>query len=352
MKFVKTITILMAFCVMAFGNDDRVNALGGNAGFWADDDANLYSFPTMVNNLDMVQVSGAGTDGGEATVIWGEGTTWGFSFDGSDPSDGNDWLNLMWGNGTYGAIFSLGSSSTDNGLSGDDNVATSSFDMGVSFGMNQSFGEVGIQFLTGSEDNGDGNDDTNPSVVGFGLNLRRAQDIWLFDNMLVGFDNATWTVGDASSGVMDLSCDLYTALPTGDGVTAMFSLGFGYWSHSMDTGVDGAETMTMSTLTLPSATLGVEADVTDWATVRFGMNHAYVLAGSNGDETWTGTSSYNEDMEMESNFNWDFGLGFDYGSFTLDMVLENTELFNDPVRYVTGRNDDALSSSATLTWKF
>ena len=35
MKFVKTITILMSFVVMAFGNDDRVNALGGNPGFWA-----------------------------------------------------------------------------------------------------------------------------------------------------------------------------------------------------------------------------------------------------------------------------------------------------------------------------
>ena len=34
------------------------------------------------------------------------------------------------------------------------------------------------------------------------------------------------------------------------------------------------------------------------------------------------------------------------------MVLENTNLFNDPVRYITGQNDEALSSSATLTWSF
>jgi hypothetical protein len=353
MKFVKTITILMSFVVMAFGNDDRVNALGGNPGFWAEDDANVYSFPAMVNSLDMVQVTGAGSTGGTATVIWGEGTTWGFSFDGSDSDDDNDWLNLMWGNGTYGAIFSLGSSATDNGLSGDANVATSTFDMGVSFGMNQSFGELGVMFMTGSEDNGDGNDDTNPSTVGFGLNLRRAQDVWLFNNMLVGFNNLSGTMGDASAGVMDFSCDLYTSLPTGDGVTAIFSLGLGYSSHTMDDGLGNDDSeMTMSTFTLPNATLGVEADVTDWATVRFGMNHAYVVAGSNGDATWTGTKSYNDDMELVSNFNWDFGLGFDYGSFTLDMVLENTNLFNDPVRYVTGRNDDALSSSATLTWKF
>ena len=83
------------------------------------------------------------------------------------------------------------------------------------------------------------------------------------------------------------------------------------------------------------------------------LNHAYVLSGSVGDDySWTGASTPGENGMMESNFNWNFGLGFDYGSFTLDMVLDNTALFNDPVRYVTGRNDDALSSSATLTWNF
>ena len=117
MKFVKTITILMTFCVMAFGNMDRVNALGGNPGFWPEDDANVSAFPAIVNNLDMVQVSGAGRDGGVATVNWGEGTTWGFSFDGTGSDAGSDdWINLMWGNGTYGATFSLGSGSYDNGL--------------------------------------------------------------------------------------------------------------------------------------------------------------------------------------------------------------------------------------------
>ena len=106
--------------------------------------------------------------------------------------------------------------------------------------------------------------------------------------------------------------------------------------------------MTMSTFTLPNATLGVEADVTDWATVRFGMNHSYVLAGSNGDASWTGTT----DVMGDSNFSWNFGLGFDYGDFTLDMVI-NEDIFNNPFNYVTGRNTDELTSTgATLTWKF
>ncbi len=350
MKFVKTITILMTFCVMAFGNMDRVNALGGNPGFWPEDDANVSAFPAMVNSLDMVQVSGAGSASGAATVIWGEGTTWGFGFDGANDSDNNDWLNLMWGNGTYGATFGLGSSSQKIG-----DAETSSFGLDAGFGMNMDFGEVGVNFSTGSSD--DGTDGDQPSTLGLGFNLRRAQDVWLFDNMLVGFGMDNMTHGDHIDNDMNLNVDLFTSLPTGDGVTATFAMGFGYWSNTMNMGGADDEDISSSMITLPAVNLGVEADVTDWATVRFGLSHAYVLSGAMGEDfTWTGAYTPDSDddgnMVQSSNFNWDFGLGFDYGSFTLDMVLDNTNLFNDPVRYVTGRNDQALSSSATLTWKF
>ena len=347
MKFVKTITILMTFCVMAFGNMDRINALGGNPGFWPEDDANVSAFPAMVNNLDMVQASGAGNSTGAATVIWGEGTTWGFGFDGASDTDNNDWLNLMWGNGTYGATFSLGSSSQEVG----ENEPTSTFGLGVGFGMNMDFGEIGVNFSTGSSD--DGTEADQPSTMGLAFNLRRAQDIWLFDNMLVGFSMDNEATGDMIDNDMGLSVDLFTALPVGDGVSATFAMGFGYHSNTMNDGMEGSEDVSSSVITLPAVNLGVEAEVTDWAQVRFGLNHAYVLSGSVGDDySWTGASTPGENGMMESNFNWNFGLGFDYGSFTLDMVLDNTALFNDPVRYVTGRNDDALSSSATLTWNF
>ena len=343
MKCIKTITILMAFSAMAFGNMDRIGALGGNPGFWPEDDANVSSFPAMINNLDMVQVSGAGSPSGAATVIWGEddSCTWGFSFDGANDDDDNDWVNLMWGNGTYGATFALGSSSESDG----DNE-TSSFGLDLGFGMNMDFGELGLKFLTANTD--DGSDADQPSTMALGLNLRRAQDIWLFDNMLVGFSMHNETQGDALDNDLNLSVDLFTALPAGDGVSATFAMGFGFWSNTLNEGTEGEDDLASSVITLPSVNLGVEAEVTDWAKVRFGLGHAYVVSGSIGDDyTWTGAS-----IDGESNFNWNFGLGFDYGTFTLDMVLENTDLFNDPVRYITGRNDDALSSSATLTWTF
>ena len=387
MKFVKTITLLMTFCVMAFGNNDRINALGGNAGFWPEDDANVTSFPAMVNSLDMVQVTGAGNSNGTATVIWGDETTWGFKFDGANDSNNNDWLNLMWGNGTYGTTFSLGMGSTDNG-----DVATSNMGLGVGFGMNMNFGEIGVLFSNNTFD--DGNDDTEEEgTTHIGFNLRRAQDLWLFDNMLVNFSmDMTTNAGnqkDYKNDDMNFSVDLFTALPVGDGVAATFAMGFGFMSNTEtvammdeDGTADGSEDISSSVFTLPSMNLGIEADVTDWATVRFGVGHSYVLAGTKGDFKWSGAQSLvetagyvdtsTEDMEFiagdapeecttcvtgisdvpTSNFDWNFGLGFDYGSFTLDMVLENTNLFNDPVRYVTGRNNIALSSSATLTWNF
>ena len=343
MKLFKTQTIVLAlFCSIAFGNMDRIDALGGNPGFWPEDDANVFMFPTMVNNLDMIQVSGAGSETGKAMVIWGEDTTWGFGFDGTD--DGNDWLNLMWGNGTYGALFNLGmDSETDDAME----TEISSFGLEMGFGMNTSHGEWGLSFASSSSD--DGTDADQPSAFGVGLNFRSTDcNVWLFNNMLTHVHMFNVTQGDALLSDMQLDVNYFTSMPATEGVNAIFSMGFGYWNQTFNAGLGGDDLVT-TTITLPEVNLGVEADVTDWAQVRFGLNHSYVLSGSVGDDySWSGSV----DENGASNFGWNFGLGFDYGTFTLDMVLENTDLFNDPVRYITGRNDEALSSSATLTWSF
>ena len=343
MKFFKTTTLIALFCSIAFSNMDRIGALGGNPGFWPEDDANINMFPTMVNNLDMIQVSGAGSESGDAMVIWGENTTWGFGFNGSDEDDNNDWLNLMWGNGNYGVLFNLGMDSEK-----DDNLGTetSSFGLEMGVGMNTSYGEWGVMFATQNSD--DGTDADQPSALGMALNFRGEQSAWLFDNMLSRFHYISVTQGDALLNDMLISVDYFTSMPTFDGVSATFAMGFGFESDTFNAGL-GGDDIVSTKITLPQVTLGVEADVTDWAKVRFGLNHAYVLSGSEGDDyTWSGAV----DEDGESNFGWNFGLGFDYGTFTLDMVLENTNLFNDPVRYITGQNDEALSSSATLTWSF
>jgi len=338
MKFVKTLIMLTTFCAMALGSDARVESLGGNVGFWPGDDQTYTMFPQAVNNLDMIQVSGAGagSDNGSVGVVWGDATTYGFMFSG----DENTMINLLWGNGSMGVNFGLGMANDDNGLSGDDNEATSSMTLEGSFGMNMDFGELGVAFVQDGGDDGD--DDTDDqSVMGLGFNLRRSQPVWLFDNMLVGFQNVTITnagdMTDHNISGMDLTIDLFRNFDMGDGVKGLFAMGFGFSSSSVE--MDG-ETTDGSDITLPNSTVAVEAAVTDWATVRFGCNHSYTLSGSNGDATYMGDAS----------FGWDFGLGFDYGSFNLDMTLDNEGLFNNPVHYVTGRNTAPLSASATLTW--
>jgi len=353
MKFVKNIILLLTFSVIAFSSDARVDALGGNVGFWADDDQSWTMFPAAINNVDYINVSGAGSGNGSASIVWGEGTTWGFSFSGAGDAldaEANDWLNLMWGNGSMGVSFGLGMGSSNTGEDDADDVSTMNMDVG--FGMMMGFGEIGVSFSNGSYTDGDEANDEGSTVIGF--NLRRSQPLWLFTDMLVSFNNVTETSGpDATAGGMSLGVNLFRHFDMSDGVGALFALGFGFESTSYDDGVNDA--VSGSKMSLPTATLAVEAGVTDWATVRFGMNHSYVLSGTNADEsTWSGSYGFDEDGDPMSNFGWNFGLGFDYGSFNLDMVLtdDGEELFNNPVHFVTGRNDDALAASATLTWNF
>ena len=353
MKNVKTILMFIIVSACMFASSQRVAALGGNVGFWPDDDQTYTLFPQAINNLDMVQVNGAGNGTGEVGVVWGEGTTWGFLYDGAGDDDCgegecNDWVNLAWGNGDMGLLFGLGRSSYDSGEPGAD--ASSTMDISVDWGQNMDFGELGVSFGTSSADDGDGNDDNDPSWMGLSANVRRPQSMWLFSDMLVGFGYSSTTIGDATTSGMSLGVDCYTSLPMSDGVRGILAMGFGYNSRTVDTGVTGVDAVTSSTINLPNTTIAVEADVTDWATVRFGMNNSYTLSGSsNGDNSYSG--SMNSDG-TSSSFGWNFGLGFNYGSFTLDMVI-NENIFNNPMHFVTGRNTTPLSTTgASLTYSF
>lgn len=398
MKTVKNTIMLIMITGLSIASDQRVAALGGNVGFLPDDDQSYMMFPTAINDLDYVQVSGAGTGNGSVGIVWGEETTWGFSFDGAGDLEGNDMMNLLWGNGTFGISLGIGSSQYNSGLENANDLT--SFGVNAGFGMNMGFGEIGVNLMNNSSNDGD--DSTNdPTNMNINFNLRRDMNLWLFDKMLVNFSymdgsNNTPTMSSrmetlnflgmemevevddwntegsyVSKNSMGLDLNLFTSLNVSENVNGIFALGLGFNSgkqsdyvevtgpvmdeYGYETGEtevvdytdEGSIERDITIITLPSATVGVEADVTDWAAVRFGMNHSYVVSGSNGDVTWRGAT----DFEGNSNFGWAFGLGFDYGSFTLDMVVEEA-LFNNPVHYVTGRNVDPLSTSASITWKF
>ena len=73
----------------------------------------------------------------------------------------------------------------------------------------------------------------------------------------------------------------------------------------------------------PSIDFAVESEMTDWGTLRLGYKTMYDAGGG-----------ANEAGELIG------GLGFNYESFNLDMVLTSvSSLVHDPVVYMSGRNE-------------
>ena len=306
MKNIKTLIMFIVFSTLLLSSTQRVAALGGNAAFWPEDDANIWVFPHTANNWNI-----ANTDGTDFFVMWGDDMKFGFQ-GGVD----SDMLNLTWGMGNMGLNFGLNMTpevlaaddTMDCGDAGDATcVADAATTIAANFGMGMGFGDVGVGF-----DNAAGG--TNLGVV-----LRRAQNVWIWDNMLVNFNMASPEVGDA---VMSLGCNLFTHLDIAENTTGLWAMGFG-WTNE---GADGD-------ITFPAMTFAVESGMTDWATVR---------AGFTKDWSVTNTSSAGVDPA--------FGLGFNYGSFNLDMDV-GTDLFTNPVGKITGY--DALGAGSfniTYTW--
>ncbi len=336
MKNVKTILMFIIVSACMFASSQRVAALGGNVGYWSDDDNSWTYFPHTINNSNLAQVSGLGGTNHNAIVRWGEGTKWGFSW---DQAKKNDMLNLQWGNGTYGATFGLAMSAEDDGST--PSTAESSMGLSGSFGMEQDFGEIGVGFSNTSAD--DGTDGDQAASMGLWANLRRPQSFWLFDNMLGRFSYNSENdagVADATTN-MKLAASFYTHIGISDNTNALIAMGFGYNSEAGDGNKDQTET----TISLPTWTFAVESGMTDWATLRMGVNAGYNLSStSNSGET--GAKDQTGRGGMDTSFN--VGLGFNYGSFNLDMGV-NENLFVNPVQHVVGFESIAPSATATAT---
>jgi len=312
MKNVKKLLIFATISTFVFASSTRTDALGG-AGYWADDYSNIGAFPASVNDHNV-----AWTNGSNFTSVFDkDGTTWGVT-----AGTGDDVANLMWGNGNMGITFGLGM--TPEILAADDTddcgvdgaagtcVREASNAINIGFGMPLSGMDFGFTYNT----DGGGS---------MGVNLRRAQSIWVWDSMLINFSNTsddTETTGTDESA-MDLDVSCYSNTSYDNGTNALFGAAFNYGSAGDDN---------MMGLTW---TFGVESAMTDWATVRIGYAHAYDFQDGGAGDSFTA------------------GLGFNYGSFSLDMALKSaTKMFNDPVKYVTGRNTDALGAGWTISYNW
>jgi len=318
MKNVKTLLILISISTFIFASATRTDALGG-AGFWADDYANIGAFPASVNNHNA-----AWTDGTDFTSVWNsDGTTWGFS--GGTGND--DVVNMMWGNGNMGAIFGLGMApATDAVTCAEDAVdctASAAVDAETNFNIGFGMPLAGMDF-------GGTYDGTT-----IGINLRRAHEIWEWNNVLVNFDLTpeNTTVGEEAASDMNFGAHLYTNRSYDGGTSGLFALGFEYG----DMGCVGTG------CTDPDATMNlvwnfaVESAMTDWGTLRVGYVKAHDFGGG---ENMGGSVT--------------MGLGFNYGSFSLDMNIGDSydALLNDPVRWAAGRNQSALSSDWTISYNW
>jgi len=325
MKNVKVILISVALCATVFANQ-RIAALGGDEGFWSGDRANVASFPATINDHAFVELDGVGDAGGvDATILWGDATKWGFNFDGDDA---NSWFNIMWGSNGMG----LSVSYIANDMGGTDDPSG----FHVAYGKNFDWGELGVGFKsgTGDEHNGTWSNDASE----YWANWRSSMDAWVFDTAKASFV-MTDDGGDGST--MTLGFDMFTHLDAG-GADVLFGLGTEYSSWS------GAGDASGSSMTLPSATIAVEAALTDWATVRAFASHTYMFSCDAGEDCTDDAS-----QASDNSSDWGFGLGFDWGQVNLDMSI-GTDLFTDPMSFITGQDHGLglADGAVTLSYTF
>jgi hypothetical protein len=315
MKNVKILLIFMAISTLVFASSTRTNALGG-AGFWADDYANVWNFPADVNNHNVAYTSGNNF----ATIFDHDDTKWGFA----GGSDANEVVNMNWGNGTIGARFGLNMSpASASGVTPAVEAKTE-----FSFGVGMPLADMDFGFGYGAD-----------GMIG--VNLRRAQNVWLWDNMLINFGmtpekKAADNAGAFQKSNMQFGVDCYTNRSYGEGTSGLFALGFHY-------GAPGAAT---EGGTAPDATMNlvwnfaVESAMTDWGTLRLGYATMHDFGG--------GT---NEAGELT------VGLGINYGSFNLDMDISSSagKVLKDPIKWAAGRNSDndgSLAGSWTISYNW
>ena len=362
---INTYVIALLLLSFSFASEQRISALGGNAGFWAEDNQNVYMFPATMHNFNLAQIDGNDNDA-SAAFLFGEGTKYGFLMG----SGSDNFINIAYGSGSWGLLLGvdLNSSEMPNPYESGQ-LQTSDNTISLGFGLNSGFGEIGMSLVTASSDDGNTNTD-DPSAMNIGFNLRREQSIWEFSHMLVSFnlmsgENVPGTmtmIGDgytweedmvySSKSAMLLGVDLYRHWALGESTDVLFAAGFKYSSATdeyktmggtLSEEVEVKNTIESSSIILPNLTFAVETNLLEWATVRAGVNNMHYLNTTNK----VGES---EIKSMgQTDFALNFGLGLEYGGFQLDINL-NPGFFVDPVTFITGFNDESLASQFSITY--
>ena len=321
MKNVTKILTTVVLCAAVFASTQRTDALGGNAAFWPDDEANIAAYPANINNHSFVQVTNMGNgavDGhtdpqGSVSMVFGHGDhNWSFGY--ADSNNRDTWFNLGWGNGdNMGINIAMTAESSSDGTTTDDGFA-------ISYGNSNVWGgNLGFHFTDGEAVSGA---TTTPwSDNGIKINFAKSGcDCWVFSNMVAELE---------SPDVGDMSLDLDFWGNIGEGAaTVVYAMGMEY---------DGSNTGGIT----QTANLGIEADITSNVTLRGGMNWEYTLTDDTTDSDLSGGSAYT----------WHTGAGLNFGPFTADFDL-GTNFWSNPWGYVSGSDDDQTWGNVTMTYNF
>ena len=76
---ISTFISLSLLLAVSFASEQRIASLGGNAGFWAEDDQNIYMFPATINNFNIAQIDGNG-ENAKASFLFGKVKSMAFSW--------------------------------------------------------------------------------------------------------------------------------------------------------------------------------------------------------------------------------------------------------------------------------
>ena len=355
----KIIFILASISVIV-ASDMRIAALGGNAGFWPEDDQNINIFPSRINDINLAQIQNASGANPYATFIFGDNTKYGFILDG----EGDNLLNFAYGDGTIGAIVGLDiNNKTEMGGDSEDDDAeinSSSFALDLMFGLNHEIGEIGVGLNIASSDNDNGNADDDIGGLSFSVNLRREQPVLIFSHLLASFSYASGKTGveyyytedpeETYTAVTDFSglnidLNLFRHWEIGSNTDLMFASGLSFNGENL--GPDSVKVANSSIL-FPNYTFAVETNLREWAILRAGINNSHLLNSSNKQEG----RNYDLSQMGTSETRYSVGLGFEYEGFQLDIDL-NKQFFINPVQFLTGFNQNGdLATRATITYRW
>jgi len=322
----RNILITAAAVGFMFASANRVGVVGYSAGDYSDMDT--YAHKAAGQNV-------AYTMGNDFTAVWTDnGTTWGFSRNNANEAE---LLNMKWSNGTYGVSFGLNmdsgtaavvavddsndcggaEGSGDAGLCGDAVAAAAEIagetTMDIGFGMNLAGWDMG--FAMGTAEG-----------APMSLSARGSLGFWAFDTMTFNYS----TAGEGDAATTSIDVNMYGVKDWG-AATGMFAMGF------ENTDALGAVFGGTDAVSLLTTGFSVESTLTDWCDLRIGYDTKFNIGAEvGGTESWDSFSA---------------GVGFNYGSVQLDMVLSDLDaMVGNPIHYLNGRNSGALSTEWTLSY--